>query len=149
LVFEGCPDREIDIPESQPSQLGTDEEKAAGGKKGDRKDPHKAIVLCAKTLALKAKELDAGLANAPTGLDRKKFIMASYNGGANMVVQAQKAAIANHKKGNTWSELIDGGQSSALNAGIKKTYAKGAEDGKFAEATSYTTKIYERLTDVK
>lgn len=128
------------------AQMGTAEEKRAGGKPDDRKDPQKAILLAAKLTALNAAALDAALSVAPrTGLDRKKFIMAAYNGGVNLVVQAQKEAVAMKLSGTTWASLRNGGKDSPLYKAIVKTYKSSKVDSKFAEVTGYIDKIYARL----
>lgn len=127
------------------AQMGSAEEKKAGGKPGDRKKPERAIVLAAKTMALIAGELDKSLGKVPAGADRKKFIMAAYNAGNNCIIVAQKEAIKLGKDGTTWQSLIDGGTKSALHKAIEETYPASKVESKFKETSEYVAKILGRL----
>jgi hypothetical protein len=127
------------------AQLGEAEEKRAGGAKGDRKIPEKAIPLAAKLLSLYGADLDKGLSAKPTGEERKKFIMGAYNGGVALIITAQEEAIRMKRSGTTWETLIQGGDRSPLFEAIKEHYASEKWTSKYNEVTEYVEKIYARL----
>jgi Domain of unknown function (DUF4157)/Transglycosylase SLT domain len=127
------------------AQLGTVEEKKAGGKAGDRKKPEKAILLAAKILSMYAKDLDKALTVKPVGLERRKFIMAAYNAGVNAIATSQRKAIEMKVDGKTWESLIKGGKESALYKGLLDTYKDDKVPDKYKETTDYITKIYARI----
>ncbi len=132
------------------AQMSTEEEKRAGGAKGDRKKPEKAIPLAAKIMSLNADDLDKGLSVKPTGVERKKFIMGAFNGGVNLIVKAQEEAIKMKRDGKTWESLIKGGGKSPLFEALKKTYKADPNKpnkwaDKYKEVTEYVAKIHARL----
>jgi hypothetical protein len=128
------------------AQLGTQEEKIAGAKPGDRKIPEKALVIAAKVLSEYASQLDKALSVKPEGAERKKFIMGAYNSGVNAIVTAQREAIAMKRDGKTWQSLIDGGAKSPLYKAIVATYPKKTDFAEtYKEKAEYPEKILSRL----
>ena len=123
------------------AQIGVQEEKRAGGSPGARKQPRSAIPLAAKVLVNTAGDLKKALKTVPTGDDWKKFLFAAYNAGVYAIAAAQSAA----KTGDTWAELVAGGQSSPLFKGLKKFYGDKTK-AKFSEVTNHVNGISERLT---
>lgn len=127
------------------AQLGTVEEKRAGGAKGDRKKPEKAIPLAAKLLSLYGADLDKGLSAKPTGEERKKFIMGAYNGGVALIITAQRKAIKMKRTGLTWDSLVEGGEGSPLFQAIQEHYKEKVWSSKYKEVTEYVVNIYARI----
>jgi hypothetical protein len=128
------------------AQLGKTEEKLGGGKPGDRKIPEKALIIVANIISLYAGQLDKGLSAKPSGVERKKFIMAAYNSGPNAIITAQREAIQMKRSGTTWQSLIEGGKNSPLYKAIVATYKKGTDyDAAFKEKSEYPGKIFDRL----
>jgi hypothetical protein len=128
------------------AQLGTEEERIAGAKKGDRLVPDKALVIAAKVLSEYANQLDKALSVKPEGAERKKFIMAAYNSGVNAIVTAQKEAIKMKRDGKTWQSLIEGGEQSPLYKAIVATYPKKTDyAATYKEKSEYPGKILGRL----
>lgn len=123
------------------AQIGVAEEKRAGGSPGDRKQPRLAIPLAAKVLVDTSGDLKKALKTVPTGDDWKKFLFAAYNAGVYAIAAAQSAA----KTGDTWVELVAGGQSSPLFKGLKKFYGDKTK-AKFSEVTNHVNGIFDRLT---
>ena len=123
------------------AQIGVEEEKRAGGSPGDRKQPRRAIPLAAKVLVNTAGDLKKALKTVPSGDDWKKFLFAAYNAGVYAIAAAQSAA----KTGDTWAELVAGGQSSPLFTGLKKFYGAKTK-AKFSEVTNHVNGISTRLT---
>jgi soluble lytic murein transglycosylase-like protein len=124
------------------AQIGVQEEKRAGGSPGARKQPRTAIPLAAKVLVDTAGDLKKALKTVPSGDDWKKFLFAAYNAGVYAIAAAQSAAKTG---GDTWAELVAGGQSSPLFAGLKKFYGDKTK-AKFSEVTNHVNGIVERLT---
>ena len=123
------------------AQIGAEEEKRAGGSPGDRKQPRLAIPLAAKVLVDTAGDLKKALKTVPTGDDWKKFLFAAYNAGVYAIAAAQSAA----KTGDTWAELVTGGQSSPLFKGLKKYYGDKTK-AKFSEVMNHVNGILGRLS---
>ena len=127
------------------AQMKREEEKRVGGKPGERKKPEKAIVLAAKLLKLYAGDLDKALAKVPPAVERKKFIMAAYNGGVNAISIAQREAIKMSRDGTTWDSLVQGDDKSPLHKAIEATYPADKVDAKYVEVVEYISKITARL----
>ncbi|MDB5034980.1 MAG: hypothetical protein JWQ98_2221 [Chlorobi bacterium] len=127
------------------AQLGTEEEKNVGGESGDRKIPEKAIVLLARIISRYASNLDTKLDIKPTGIDRKKFIVASYNAGVGTIVTAQREAIKRKLDGTTWQSLITGGRKSALRTAIAASIKKVDPDDKYSKMVYYINAIFTRV----
>jgi Domain of unknown function (DUF4157)/Transglycosylase SLT domain len=128
------------------AQLSPKEEKEFGAKPGDRDIPQKAIVLAAKAVAKKAADLDRLLTNKPTGVERRKFIMGAYNAGEHTISDAQDFAIQDRKKGDTWDELIAGGDASPMHRAVAKRLSGGQT--KQGEVRKYPNEIFDRLKNV-
>jgi soluble lytic murein transglycosylase-like protein len=122
------------------AQIGVDEEKRAGGSPGDRKQPRLAIPLAAKVLVDTAADLKKALKTVPKGDDWKKFLFAAYNAGVFAIAAAQAAA----ETGDTWADLVKGGESSPLFTGLKKFYGSKAKT-KFSEVMNHVNGIFARL----
>lgn len=127
------------------AQMGSAEEKAAGGKPGDRKIPSKAILLAAKLISQYTKQLDKDLSQKPAGADRKKFILASYNAGPNAIISAQREAVKLKKSPTSWRALVEGGKQSPLYMAIQAHYKRNKWDSKYDETTNYVERIFKRL----
>ena len=128
------------------AQMGSAEAKEAGGTPSDRKVPEKAIPLAATRLAGVAGHLDKSMKAKVTGIERTRLIMAAYNGGANLIITAQRFAIEMKRDGKTWQSLIEGEKDSPLYRALKATYRAGTEDDKFKEITKYVHNIEPRLS---
>jgi hypothetical protein len=131
------------------AQMGAAEAKEAGGSPDDRKVPEKAIPLAAKLVGLRAARLDKALKAKVTGVERARFIMASYNGGMNLVLTAQRIAIEMGRSGTTWESLIAGDKKSPLYRALEATYKAKQVEGKFKEVKDYIRNIEARLPDQK
>ncbi|HEX3526170.1 MAG TPA: DUF4157 domain-containing protein [Thermoanaerobaculia bacterium] len=129
------------------AQIGIKEEKRAGGKPDDRKNPKRAIHLLAHVLKNKADDLKSTLKKVPGGMEWKRFLLAAYNAGVFAIADAQQAAIAMGRAGTTWAELIDGDGASPLQQGLEKhksSYPEGV-DTKLKTTKAYVADILARV----
>jgi hypothetical protein len=127
------------------AQMGAQEAKEVGGKPEDRLVPSAAIPLAARALIKKAAQLEAGLVATPQGADYKKFVFASYNAGAQSIIEAQKKARAMGRDPTSWESLVKGGVASPLYHGIKIALPKLDTAEKYQETSGYVAKIFVRL----
>jgi len=128
------------------AQIGEGEAKEVGGKLSDRDKPETAIPLAAKVLIRKAELLEAALKakglSIPTGVEYRKFVFASYNGGSATIATAAQKAKTMKLDPRKWDQLVKGKTKSALYFAAMKHLK---DTSKYNEISRYVERILSRL----